>query len=232
VRLFQQYLGDGAPECDRDFDRAYCDGLLATQSSPVPLKRRERFFALANMLQRSLALEGLVAECGCFRGLSSYVLCRYLRLTDGGFSGSGFRIFDSFEGLSEPQPEDGIEETDPQASVLGSMKKRGSYAAGVDQVKAALHEFPEIEFFPGWIPDAFPDEPHARYRFVHLDVDLYQPTRDSLEYFHPRLVPGGMIVCDDFNWPGAAKAIREYCASANATFRSTPFQQAYIVRRA
>lgn len=92
--------------------------------------------------------------------------------------------------------------------------------------------FPGIAYFPGWIPDTFPDEPAARYRFVHLDVDLYQPTRDGLDYFYPRLVPGGIIVCDDYDWPGARKAIEEFCLRANIEFMITPQSQAYIVRTA
>jgi O-methyltransferase len=99
-------------------------------------------------------------------------------------------------------------------------------------VKEALGAFPRIEFFPGWIPGAFPDEPGARYRFVHLDVDVYQPTRDSLDYFYPRLVPGGMIVCDDYGWPGARKAIEEFRARTGAVFESNAHLQAYTVRGA
>src|SRR5688572_31529904 len=42
------------------------------------------------------------------------------------------------------------------------------------------------------------------------DVDVYQPTRDSLEYFYPRLVTGGILVCDDYGWPGARKAVDDF----------------------
>lgn len=232
MRVFRQYLGDCAPKCDPAYDAVYCDGLLATQTSPAPLKRRERFYALANMLDSCLRLQGLVAECGCYRGLSSFVLCRHIKLADGGFDGTGYRIFDSFAGLSEPQAEDAIDSADPNAFVLKRTTQRGRFAAGLDQVREALREFPGIGFYPGWIPDAFPDEPESRYRFVHLDVDLYQPTRDALEYFYPRLLPGGTLVCDDYDWPGARKAITDHCAQVQARFSLTPYNQAYIVRRA
>ena len=232
MRIFRQYLDHDAPACDPVYDQIYCDGLLATQTSPIPLRRRERFFSLVQLLHQALPLTGLAAECGCFRGLSSYILCRYLQLSNNRFDGRGYRIFDSFAGLSEPQPEDAFADLDPHASMLSHGYRGGHFAAQLDDVKKALSSFPGIEFFPGWIPEAFPGEPEARYSFVHLDVDLYQPTRDSLEYFYPRLVAGGRIVCDDFNWPGARKAIEDYCASVKAEFTPTPFQQARIVRRA
>ena len=232
MRIFRQYLNDDAPSCDPVYDQIYCDGSLATQTPPIPLRRRERFFSLVQLLHLALPLTGLVAECGCYRGLSSYILCRYILLSDDRFDGHGYRIFDSFAGLSEPQPEDAFGDSDPQASMLRHVSRGGHFAARLDEVKKALKSFPGIEFFPGWIPQAFPGEPDARYSFVHLDVDLYQPTRDSLEYFYPRLVPGGRIVCDDFNWPGARKAIEDYCACVKAEFTPTPFGQAQIVRRA
>ena len=48
--------------------------------------------------------------------------------------------------------------------------------------------------------------------FVHIDVDLYQPTRDSLEFFYPRMNDGGIIIVDDFACsvcPGATRAVEE-----------------------
>jgi hypothetical protein len=230
LRVFRQYVGDCAPKCDPVYDQTYLDGLLTTGSSPAPLKRRQRFYSLVQLFRKTMPMAGLMAECGCFRGLSSFLLCSTLKLADGGFDGRGYRIFDSFRGLSAPQPEDTIEGTDPQTELLRQMTRAGHFAASLEEVKEALRGFPRIEYFPGWIPEAFPDEPDARYRFVHLDVDVYQPTRDSLEYFYPRLVAGGIIVCDDYGWPGARKAVEEFCARAGASFETTPHAQAYIAR--
>jgi hypothetical protein len=232
MRVFRQYLGDCAPACDPAYDQFYHDGLLATGTSPVPLRRRERYYSLVRLFRETLPLQGLVAECGCFRGLSSYLLCRLLKLADAGFDGRGYRIFDSFQGLSVPQPEDTIADSDPEAERLQSDSQPGRFAASLETVKASLSGFPNVEFFPGWIPEAFPSESETRYRFVHVDVDVYQPTRDSISYFYPRLVPGGMIVCDDYIWPGARKAIGDFCAHTGIKFTITPNQQACIVRSA
>lgn len=231
MRVFKQYIGDCAPACDPAYDQIYHDGLLATGTPALPLRRRDRFYSLVQLFRKTLPLTGMVAECGCFRGLSSYLLCNSLKLADDKFDGSGYRIFDSFAGLSVPQPEDSVDGSEPDAGQLREMTRSGQFTAPLDTVKAALRAFPNIEFFPGWIPQAFPDEPDGRYRFVHVDVDIYQPTRDSIEYFYPRLVAGGILVSDDYNWPGARKAIEEVCARNGAEFKITPHTQAYIVRR-
>ena len=232
LRVFKQYLGDCAPAADAAYDAMYQTGLNATGTGITPLHRRDRFFSLVQLFRKTLALEGMVAECGCFRGLSSYLLCSTLQQADAAFDGRGYRIFDSFAGLSAPSQEDAIEGEGAQVGRLRHMTRAGNFAASLDKVKAALSAFPRIDYFPGWIPAAFPQEDGVRYRFVHVDVDVYQPTRDSIEYFYPRLVPGGVIVCDDYNWPGARQAIEEVCARVGAEFATTPYTQAYIVRRA
>ena len=38
-----------------------------------------------------------------------------------------------------------------------------------------------------------------KFSFVHLDVDLYQGTKDSLEFFYPRMIPGGAILIHDYH---------------------------------
>ena len=232
LRVFKQYLGDCAPAADAAYDAMYQAGLNATGTGITPLHRRDRFFSLVQLFRKTLALEGMVAECGCFRGLSSYLLCSTLQQADAAFDGRGYRIFDSFAGLSAPSQEDAIEGEGAQVGRLRHMTRAGNFAASLDKVKAALSAFPRIDYFPGWIPAAFPKEDGVRYRFVHVDVDVYQPTRDSIEYFYPRLVPGGVIVCDDYNWPGARQAIEEVCARVGVEFAMTPYTQAYIVRRA
>jgi hypothetical protein len=231
-RVFKQYLGDCAPAADTAYDAMYQAGLNATGTGITPLLRRDRFFSLVQLFRKTLSLEGMVAECGCFRGLSSYLLCSTLQQADAAFDGRGYRIFDSFAGLSAPSQEDAIEGEGAQVGRLRHMTRAGNFAASLDKVKAALSAFPRIEYFPGWIPAAFPKEDGVRYRFVHVDVDVYKPTRDSIEYFYPRLVPGGVIVCDDYNWPGARQAIEEVCARVGVEFATTPYTQAYIVRRA
>ena len=54
-------------------------------------------------------------------------------------------------------------------------------------VKNLLKEFEFIKIYKGWIPEVF-KENNKTYQFVHIDVDLYQPTFDALNYFFPKLI--------------------------------------------
>ena len=87
----------------------------------------------------------------------------------------------------------------------------------MEATRANLAEFGDaVKFYPGWIPERFHDVAECRFRFVHIDVDLYEPTRDSLAFFYPRVEDCGIIVCDDY-WfttcPGATRAVDEFLAN-------------------
>lgn len=225
-RVFQECMARFS-EPDPAFDRLYVEGLLVTGTPPRPLRRRDRFRRLLRELERTLSLSGSVAECGCASGLSSFLICSRLRAHSGHFDGTGYEVYDSFQGLSEPQPED---TPAPGADELATQSLRaGHFAFPLERVQQSLAAFPGVTYGPGWIPAAFPRD-ERRYRFAHVDVDLYQPTRASLEYFWPRLVSGGVIVCDDYNWAGAKLAVEEFSAAAAAPFSVTPSTQAVFTK--
>ena len=49
------------------------------------------------------------------------------------------------------------------------------------------------------------------FSFVHLDADLFEPTKNGLEFFYPRVSSEGIILIHDYNaWPGCRKAVDEF----------------------
>ena len=73
-----------------------------------------------------------------------------------------------------------------------------------------LAECPNVRICKGVFPESLPSEMPPFFSLVHLDGDLYQTTRDALEFFWPRL--SGFIVIDDFgrgDTPGVERAVRE-----------------------
>ena len=69
---------------------------------------------------------------------------------------------------------------------------------------------------------------------AHIGVGLYEPTRDSLAFFYPRLERHGMIICDDYGsgaYPGARLALDEFFADRPETPIELPQTQAFIVKR-
>lgn len=216
---------------DPAFKDMYVTACVATGSTPFPLNR---LFRHQNLIKIFLGMprdvSGDIAECGCARGLSSLELCLAARTVDPNWTGDGFHVFDSFKGLSEPTEKDKrFDESDPVGAFLSANMAAGRYAFPAELVAGNLHrEFPFVRLHPGWIPQIFSEQPDRTYRFVHIDVDLYQPTMDSLRYFFPRLAAGGVIITDDYNWPGAKAAFDEFCGEQGLDLFATETSQAFL----
>jgi len=161
----------------------------------------DRLWNLAQILRLVSFVPGDTAECGVFKGASSYLICRANVESE---LDKTHCIFDSFEGVSTPDSE-----------VDGTHWSKGDLACSLDVVKQNLSDFSLIEYFQGWIPDRFGEVLDRSFSFVHIDVDLMQPTADSFSFFYERMSEGGVIVCDDYGQstcPGATKAIDLFLA--------------------
>lgn len=213
----------------------YKRALLASRTPPYPLERVLRHGTLLDLFRRTAGLKGGVAECGCAAGLSFLQLCQVQRENSPAFQGEGFHVFDSFQGLSEPGRIDvdfsGMSAA--EAKRVANMTQAGNFAHALEAVsRHVLPDFPRAELHAGWIPERFADVAGQRFRFVHVDVDLYAPTLASFQFFHPRLVAGGIIVTDDYNWPGGRRAVDTFCAELGLRPELTSTNQAYLVAAA
>jgi hypothetical protein len=148
--------------------------------------------------QRIAERDGLICEFGVAKGKSINVLAEKL-------NGKKLYGFDSFQGLPETW--------------------RGNYPAGT--FKTALPAVREnVELIPGWFNETLPGflETHPEPALLlHLDADLYSSTKIILELMRPRLVPGTVLVFDEFfNYPGwlegEYKAFNEFVAATGLKY--------------
>lgn len=84
----------------------------------------------------------------------------------------------------------------------------------IDYVKNFIGPSDKVHYCQGKFPETIDLVPEGtQFAFVHLDCDLYQPMKDGLEYFYPRLSPGALLVIHDYSsgcWPGITKAVDEF----------------------
>ena len=186
---------------------------------PHTIVSRDRCYVLAGLAGYASQLDGDAAEAGVYNGGTALLLCRVL-------AGSGSRLFlfDSFEGLPEGEP-----------GKDGPFLPAGRFAAGaVESVERLLADFDDVsEIRKGWIPDTFDGLEDRSYAFVHIDVDLYQSTLDCLAYFYPRLVPGAVVLFDDYGFPAACgerHAVDEFLADKRESPISLPTGQAMMLK--
>jgi hypothetical protein len=139
---------------------------------------------------------------------------------------------DSFAGFPTPQQEDFIPLQGREQAVSGAAFGAGDAAAPEEHVRALLAGFPQASIHRGWIPQVYSTLPEGPWAFVHIDVDLYEGTLTSLEYFQPRMARGGVIICDDYGstlFPGARSAWDEFCGAAGLAFIVLETGQAVLI---
>ena len=189
----------------------------------VPGLPDDRRFFLLGTAAGVRGVAGDTADIGVRFGTSSYfILCG---IDD---AGKQHHLFDSFEGLSEPTTED-------RGAGGHAAWKQGQLLAEEQVTQKNLHMYEDrCRYYKGWVPARFPEVQDRSFAFVHIDVDLYQPTRDTLDFFYPRVNPGGVIVCDDYGstlCPGARKAMDDFMADKPEAIFQIPTGQALVVKR-
>jgi len=188
--------------------------------SPLNRYSEERKFTLREFVKSTVNVEGAMAECGCYEGASAWFMASVVPDAD-------LYLFDSFEGISQPDERD-------QAPAGIMAWQAGDMRAQESVLRSNLSQYKHIHVMKGWIPERFGEVENRQFRFVHIDVDLYQPTFDSLQFFYPRLSRGGVIVMDDYGFltcPGARDAADQYMSDKPERILDLPTGQGVIIRQ-
>ena len=214
--IYPHYLiGDYGKYCfeDIDFLEYYQQFEGSTSKNPHNF---ERMYNLNQLLKLVDNISGDTVDIGVYKGKSSYLILDNIKDSD-----KSHFMFDSWEGISKPNEYD------------GNYWKEGDLNSSIDICKNNLMKFKTPKFFlQGWIPEKFKEVNNNKFSFIHIDVDLYEPTKLSLDFFYPKLNPGGIIVFDDYGYnscPGVKKAVDEFFLQKNEKIISLT-TQAFIIK--
>jgi O-methyltransferase len=135
---------------------------------------------------------GVIVECGCYKGGSTVNLSLVAAAC-----GRGLHVFDSFEGLPDPDARDAGHVV--MAEGLVRTYAPGAYAGTLDEVTSNVRRFGALAvstFHKGLFSDTLPefDEPVV---FAYLDVDLATSEKTCLRHLWPLLVPGAFVFTDE-----------------------------------
>jgi O-methyltransferase len=172
---------------DPEFSRLY-DQMTAEWFQDEAIDVRWRMWLLTRYALQARTLPGDYAEFGVYRGGCS----RMVLATAGLDRARRLHLFDTFEGI----PHDNLTERERGAEFGGRLSD-----TSVDYVAGLLKPWGEIpRFWPGDVFDTVPSVDTGPLAFVHLDLNAAAPTRHVLEHVYDRLVPGGIVVFDDYGW--------------------------------
>lgn len=150
---------------------------------------------LLNLWQQVRILKdhgGAFAEVGAFKGDSAEVACRAK-------GNRQFYVFEAFAGLPSP------------SGMVDARFRKGLFASAEDQLRRRLSQYPNTTIVAGYFPETAACVFDEQFSYVHLDLDLYEPTLAALGFFYPRMLPGGRLIIHDYSQcEGVWQAVSEF----------------------
>jgi hypothetical protein len=151
---------------------------------------------IIELLKSVTELNGDVCEVGVYRGGTAKIISENI-------NDCNLFLFDTFGGMP-----------------YYDLEKDKDWDVGTfnqtdyDTVSNLFKNKPNVGVYKGIFPsETSHNIQDKKFKFVHLDVDNYQPYKESLEFFYDKMVPGGVILFDDYDCnccPGANKAVDEF----------------------
>ncbi|NRD22824.1 class I SAM-dependent methyltransferase [Winogradskyella litoriviva] len=207
----------------------YENGFYATADP----SRFSKFISHLEFFKRTSEVRGEIVEFGIFKGNSFFRWIKFRELLEQTSSRKiiGFDIFGDF-------PEANFEEDKLKRDAFIEETKGGksiSYQEISKLLKKQnLHK--NVEIIEGDILQTLDKyievNPHLKISLLHIDVDLYEPTKAVLEQLYSKVTKGGIIILDDYGaFAGTNKAVDDFFQN-NVEIKKLPYSNAisYIVK--
>jgi hypothetical protein len=186
--------------------------------APITLLHRYKAQLVYDAILASPPL-GAGVECGIFRGGITIMMAKVLRTT-----GRRVRAYDSFEGLPNER-----------ATVETEHYRPGHMIHSEGAVRATLEQHGvagDIDIVAGWFNKTMTGKCPVPISCIHIDCDMYYGVRDCLNHLYDSLVPGGIIVFDDYfdQGGGVEAAVNEHVKRTHELIRAGYGDQVFIVK--
>ncbi|MFM2374275.1 MAG: hypothetical protein RLZZ234_270 [Candidatus Parcubacteria bacterium] len=197
-----------------DLEKAFLE--LQKTVAPYTMTHLLSQYAMYKATKYVLAhnIQGDIVECGVWRGGVSMVVASVLKEAG---STKQMYLYDTYEGMSVPTEHDKRYDGMDAAGRFNSWKRdNGESAWCYASLEEVTHNmetigYPHVTYVRGKVEDTIPHTMPQSIAILRLDTDWYESTKHELEHLFPLLVPGGVLVLDDYGqWEGAKKAYDEY----------------------
>ena len=173
--------------------------------------------------QNALKLDGDFVECGVHTGLLSLTVANYVDLNA---TDKRFWLFDTFEGIP-------IDKLSGEEKELAERHNDKIYFDVFDLAKRNFSSFTRANLVRGIIPQSFEGCGVEKISYLSIDLNNALAERDSIDFLWPRLVPGALIILDDYAFSGHRKQYdmwNEYAKSVGQIVLTLPTGQGVVVR--
>lgn len=160
-------------------------------------------------------IAGDFVECGVWRGGSMMTVALSLKK----FNADDRHLFlyDTFSGMVAPTDKDRQFDGKTADQVWRENSDGAWCDASLEDVKSNMNltGYPsdKIHYIEGKIEETIPDTMPQKVALLRLDTDWYESTKHELSHLYPLLVPGGILIIDDYgHWSGSKTATDEFLA--------------------
>ena len=187
-----------------------------------------KFLAHYELYKMILNLPGDVFEMGVFKAGTMIRWATFRQLLENSFSRRvvGFDTFGKFPKMSVNLGSD----LDADLEYVEAFTAKAGEALSRDQVEQvfARKGFENFDLLEGNVTDTLPHfvmkNPACRIALLHLDLNVKGPTKFVLEALYDRIVPGGLIVIDDYtSVVGTTEAIDDLVAQKGLKIEKLSF---------
>ena len=137
-------------------------------------------------------LPGDFVECGVWRGFLATAIMNYIPWP---IDNRQFYLFDTWEGLDERYLTE--KERNNQAK-LDHFKPY--YSNQYEAVKKHFSNYRNVQLVKGSVPETLDLVKIEAVSYLSLDMNCASPELSAAEHFWEKLVPGGMILLDDYGF--------------------------------
>ncbi|WP_394791813.1 class I SAM-dependent methyltransferase [Rhodoferax sp.] len=137
-------------------------------------------------IRNGLRLEGDFVECGCYKGTSVRVVCDAI---DFAKVDKQYFLYDMFE-HNDSMPHHAMPEHSAQL---------------YQDVTERFADMPNVVVTQGRIPDVLEHVAPEKIAFMHIDMNNAEAEVSALEVLFDRMVPGALLVLDDYGWAAYAE---------------------------
>ena len=202
------------------------ENIFHLKSDPSRLKKVLAHYELYKKIER---VEGAFLEFGVFKGASFLRFITFSEVfpTNRNRKFYGFDSFEKFprddislqsdnEFITKFEEASGDPISDELLNELISNKNY-NHEDNIMLVKGNVFES---------LPNFLAENPDLQIAAIHLDMDVYEPTKFCLDKLYPMLSPNGIIICDDYNQvEGATNASNEFSDEFNKKIEKTHFSK-------
>lgn len=193
-----------------------------------------KFLTHVDLFRQVVDLPGSIVECGVFKGHSLLTFTKMIEVLCPGDTLKKVIGFDTFEGFVGLDSKDGAPD-ERRGKVVGGWDSSDFLPAlesliAITQKDSYIPRFKRVELVKGDVSETVPAyvraNPGLRIALLHLDLDLYEPTKVALEQLYPLVVPGGIVLLDEYGmpgFPGESAAFDEYFGANRPVLRKFPY---------